>query len=165
VSSTPPNITTPDYTYLCPSCAYDIRGLNFDEEKATCPECGWKIDLALLRTVPQPVYPFLLSVGIPLAIFGVAVAIFIALRITSSVRGVSQRAENVWQTTFILLVLATLLAAVNIPPIAFARKNRARYRAIPRERGHLWFQGAMFLIGSVVLVFVVCFMVVKGLGI
>jgi Zn-finger nucleic acid-binding protein len=36
-------------TTLCPSCGYDIRGLNFIDEKATCPQCAALVDRGMLR--------------------------------------------------------------------------------------------------------------------
>jgi hypothetical protein len=134
--------------------------LIFVEEKAACPECGWKIDRTLLRGVPEIAYPFRISVGIPLAIFSLAVVIFVAAKYVSGFDDVGRRVED----TLAVLVLATLLAALNIPPFFFARKNRARYRAIPRDRRHLWSQGVMFVIGSVAVVVVVVLITISAIA-
>jgi len=142
-------------TSLCPSCGYDIRGLKFVEEKATCPECGWKIDRVLLRGVSETAYSFRISIGIPLAIFSLAVVLFVAAQNISGFRDVSRSVEN----ALAALALTTLLAALNIPSLVFARRNRARYRAMPRERGRLWTEGVMFVIASVATVLCVVLIV------
>jgi hypothetical protein len=124
--------SSPDDTSLCPSCGYDIRGLKFIEEKATCPECSEKISLAALKAIPRLKYPFWRAILIPIGPLAATVSLSALLKLGF---------DSVWSGVALFILAATTLI---VPPAAFFHVNRSRWRLVRRERRKIVARGLSF---------------------
>jgi len=148
---------TPDNTSLCPSCGYDIRGLNFIDNKATCPECGAVLDrLSILQSERYKEPSILRLIKIPTICGGVGVMV---LLITGLVRGSSARLQNsitldAWSELVMAVTIGTAVIALVTPPIIYWRENRRRFFASRASRGRMIRVGLVFCGGCSALVII-----------